>query len=366
MDPRLKKLANLLVHYSVKLKKGQLVRITGEVTTLPLLEAIYKEAIDVGAHPYITMRVPGVDEYRLKHGTDAQLKYLNPMQKMEIGKIDAFIHAWGNQNKRYLAGVDGKRQGIEQRSVRPLFHKMQKRIAAGDLKWVGTQFPTPADAQDADMSITEYEDFVYGAGHITSPDPVKHWKKVEKEQMRLVKILNRFDRLHVESADTDLKLRVKGRKWISCHGTENFPDGEIFTGPLEDSVEGKIRFSFPASYMGRSVEDVRLEFKKGKAVSESAGKNLKFLKDMLNIDRGARFVGEFAIGTNYGIKQFTRNTLFDEKIGGTCHMALGDSIRESGGKNTSAIHWDMVCDLKSDSRITADGKVIYRNGKFVI
>lgn len=366
MDPRIKKLANLLVHYSVKLKKGQLLRITGEVVTLPLLEAVYHEAIDVGAHPYVTLRVPGADEYRLKHGTDAQLKYVNPMQKIEVTKMDAFIHAWGNENKRYLAGVDGKRQGIEQRAIRPYWHRIQKRIAEGKLRWVGTQFPTPADAQDADMSMNEYEDFVYGAGHITSPNPVKHWQKVEKEQMRLVKILNRLDRLHIESADTDLKLRVKGRKWISCHGTENFPDGEIFTGPLEDSVEGRVRFSYPASYMGRSVEDVRLEFKKGKVISESAGKNLKFLRDMLNIDRGARFVGEFAIGTNYGIKQFTRNTLFDEKIGGTCHMAVGDSIRESGGKNQSAIHWDMVCDLKKDSRITADGKVIYRNGKFVI
>ncbi|MFZ5980846.1 MAG: aminopeptidase, partial [Candidatus Zixiibacteriota bacterium] len=202
--------------------------------------------------------------------------------------------------------------------------------------------------------------------HINSPDPVKHWKKIHKEQDRLVKILNRFDRIHIKSPSADLKLRVKGRKWINCAGTENFPDGEIFTGPLEDSVEGFIRYSFPAVYMGREVENVRLEFKKGKVVNETADKNLDFLRKMLGTDKGARYVGEFAIGTNYEIKRFSKNTLFDEKIGGTCHLALGASILESGGKNKSAIHWDMVCDLKKDSEIKADGKVIYRNGKFTI
>ncbi|NOY88895.1 MAG: aminopeptidase, partial [FCB group bacterium] len=164
----------------------------------------------------------------------------------------------------------------------------------------------------------------------------------------------------------DLKLRVKGRKWINCAGTENFPDGEIFTGPIENTAEGYIRYSYPAVYMGKEVEDVRLEFKNGKVVKESAGKNQDFLTQMLNIDKGARFIGEFAIGTNYEIKEFTKNTLFDEKIGGTCHLAVGASIPESGGKNQSSLHWDMVCNLKKDSQIKADGKVIYRNGKFAI
>jgi aminopeptidase len=216
------------------------------------------------------------------------------------------------------------------------------------------------------MSLVDYEDFVFGAGHLDSPDPVKHWRKVAREQKRLKRILDRVDRLHVRAADADLKLRVKGRKWISCHGTENFPDGEIFTGPIEDSAAGWIRFSFPAVYRGRDVENVRLEFKKGKVVAESAARNLDYLQAMLNMDPGARRVGEFAIGTNYEIKRFTRNILFDEKIGGTCHLAVGASIPESGGKNKSALHWDMICDLKRDAEIVADGKVIYRNGKFTI
>jgi aminopeptidase len=231
---------------------------------------------------------------------------------------------------------------------------------------VGTQFPTLANAQEAGMSLSEYQDFVYGAGHVDAPDPIKHWKKVAREQARLVKILNRVDRLRVRAEGTDLTMRVKGRKWINCAGTQNFPDGEIFTSPIENTAEGYIRFTYPACYMGREVEDVRLELEKGKVVKQSAAKNWDFLKAMLDMDRAARYVGEFAIGTNYDIKRFSKNTLFDEKIGGTCHLAVGASIPETGGKNHSALHWDMVCDLKKGGRIEADGKVIYRNGKFTI
>jgi len=366
MDPRIKKLAKILVNYSVKLKKGQLVRIQGEVVTIPLLNAVFEEAVNVGANPFIKVRIPENEEYLYKNGTDAQLKYISPVVKYETDKIDVLIHIWGSQNTRSMSGVNPKRQALGAQAMRPLRDKMFKRMASKSLVWVGTQFPTYADAQDADMSLEDYENFVYSAGHINAADPVKHWMKVHKEQARLVKILNRFDKIHVRSKDADLKLRVKGRKWINCAGTENFPDGEIFTGPLEDSVEGYIRYSFPAVYMGREVENVRLEFKKGKVVKETADKNLDFLQKMLGTDKGARYVGEFAIGTNYEIKNFSKNTLFDEKIGGTCHLALGASILESGGKNKSAIHWDMVCDLKKNSEITADGKVIYRNGKFTI
>ena len=250
-------------------------------------------------------------------------------------------------------------------ATKPVMQKFFKRFAAGELRWVGTQFPTLADAQEAEMSLSDYENFVYGAGHIDAKDPVAHWKKVAREQARVIKILNRFDKIHVRADGTDLKLRVKGRKWINCAGTENFPDGEIFTSPIENTAEGYIRYSFPAVYGGREVQDVRLEFKKGKVVAESAGKNQDYLTAMLNMDKGARFLGEFAIGTNYQIKRFSKNILFDEKIGGTCHLAVGQGIPEAGGKNQSGLHWDMVCDLKK-GEITADGKVIYKNGKFTI
>jgi aminopeptidase len=366
MDPRITRLASTLIHYSIGLKKGHLVKIQGETVSLPLIKAVFEEAVKVGAHPYVQLRVPDNEEALLKHGNDSQLKYISPVTWTEIRKIDALVAIWGNENTKYLSGVDPKRQAFSRKHKGRLVKTMFKRIADKSLSWVGTQFPALADAQEAGMSLSEYEDFVYRAGHVDRGDPIKHWKKVAREQARLVKILNRFDRLHIEAEGTDLKMRVKGRKWVNCAGTENFPDGEIFTSPLENTVQGRIHFSFPACYMGREVEDVRLEFKNGKVVKESAGKQQGFLKAMLATDKGARFVGEIAVGTNYDIKRFSKNILFDEKIGGTCHMALGASILEAGGKNHSAIHWDMICDLKKGGRITADGKVIYRNGKFVI
>ncbi len=366
MDQRISRLAHLLVHYSNEIKKGDLLKIQGEAVTLPLINAIYEEAVKVGAYPYVQIRIPECEETILKHGNDDQLSFISPLTKLEVDKMDAYISIWGSSNTKYLSGVKPERQAFQRKAMRPVIHKMFTRMGNKSLRWCGTQFPTLADAQDAEMSLTDYENFVFGAGHVDTPDPVKHWLTVKKEQERLVKILNRIDKLHVRSNDTDLKMRVKGRKWISCHGTENFPDGEIFTGPIEDTVEGHIHYSYPAVYVGREVTDVRLTLKKGKVVKEEASKGLEYLKAMLDMDKGARYVGEFAIGTNYEITRFSRNTLFDEKIGGTCHMAVGASIPESGGKNKSSLHWDMVCDLRKGSEITGDGKVIYRNGKFTI
>jgi aminopeptidase len=366
MDQRVKRLAHLLINYSLKLKKGQLLKIQGEAVAMPLIEAAFEEALKVGANPYIQLNSPETEEIFFKNASKAQLEFVSPIRKLEVNKIDSFLGVWASTNTKYLSGVESKKQSMASKARYKLMMKFFKRVADKSLTWVGTQFPTHADAQDAEMSLKEYEDFVYKAGHVHKPDPIKHWKKVHKEQQRLVKILNRFDRIHVQSPHADLKLRVKGRKWINCDGTENFPDGEIFTSPIENTVEGFIRYTYPAVYQGKEVDDVRFEFKKGKVVNETAAKNLKFLQEMLNIDKGGRFVGEFAIGTNYEIKQFSKNTLFDEKIGGTCHLAVGASIPESGGKNKSAIHWDMVCDLKKNSEITADGKLIYKNGKFVI
>ncbi|MFH1314036.1 MAG: aminopeptidase [Candidatus Eisenbacteria bacterium] len=366
MDERIQRLARTLIHYSIKLKKGQLIQIQGEPAALPLITAVFEEAVKVGAHPYTKIKIPDTDEILLKRGSDAQLKYLNPLTRIAAGKIDALVAIWGTENTKYLSGVNPKRQALARKSTGPIVKKMFKRIADKSLSWVGTQFPTLADAQEAEMSLSEYEDFVYKAGHVHAGDPVKHWKKVARDQARLVRILNRFDRLHIQADGTDLRMRVKGRRWVNCAGTENFPDGEIFTSPLESTVEGHIHFSFPACYMGREVEDVRLEFKNGKVVKHSAAKNEAFLRAMLDLDKGSRFVGEIAVGTNYDIKRFSRNILFDEKIGGTCHMAVGASILEAGGKNHSALHWDMICDLKKGGEIKADGKVIYRNGKFTI
>ena len=366
MDPRVKKLAKLLIHYSLKLKKGQLFKIQGQTVALPLMLAAYEEALKIGAHPYIFTIQPDAEELFFKYAKDDQMKYFSPVTKMEINKIDALLSIWGSSNTKHLSGVDSKKQAKSYMYRKPLMEKLFKRIGNKELSWVGTQFPTHADAQDAEMSLSDYEDFVYGAGHLNDKDPLKHWKKVEKEQARLIKILNRTKNIHIESPNADLTMSVKGRKWINCAGTENFPDGEIFTGPIENSAEGFIRYTYPAVYGGREVEDVRLEFRKGKVVKETASKNQKYLTDMLNMDKGARFIGEFAIGTNYDIKRFSRNTLFDEKIGGTIHMALGNGYPETGSVNKSAVHWDMICEMRDGGKIWVDDELFYDSGRFLI
>jgi aminopeptidase len=216
------------------------------------------------------------------------------------------------------------------------------------------------------MSLREFEDFVYNGCLVHEPDPIKAWKKISREQQRVVDRLNKARRIHVVGPDTDLKLEVTGRKWENCDGHENFPDGEIFTGPIEDSVNGHIRYSYPACAYGREAEDVRLWFKDGKVVKATAAKNEEFLLKMLKTDKGARYVGEFAFGTNYGIQRFTKNTLFDEKIGGTIHLALGKGYPESGSKNNSAIHWDMVCDLRKGGEVRVDGTLFLKDGKILI
>jgi aminopeptidase len=243
-----------------------------------------------------------------------------------------------------------------------------KRISAAGrkrLRWVGTQFPCQASAQDADMSLRDYADFVFRGGLLHLPNPQMAWRKIRTRQQRVVDHLDRAREVRfVTRNGTDLRVGVAGRKWINCCGANNFPDGEVFTGPIEDATEGQVCYTFPAVHGGREVTDVVLRFKNGRVVDAAASKNEEFLFKMLDQDKGARRLGEIAIGTNYAIRQFTRNTLFDEKIGGTFHAAVGAAYPESGGKNKSALHWDMVCDLRRGGIIEVDGKVISRNGKF--
>ena len=365
-DPRLQKLAKVLVNYSLGIKKGQLLKIQTEPIAAPLTLAIYEEALRQGANVFIDTAYIDTREVLLRHGSDEQIMYYSPLKQLEVEKIDAMLSIWGTTNTKFLSGVDPLRQQLMSKAGRPYLERFFARQAEGSLHWCGTQFPTEAHAQDAEMSLREYEDFVYNAGHLHEDEPVLYWCNVEKEQGRLIKILDQVDQLHLRSNGTDLKLRAKGRKWINCCGHENFPDGEIFTSPLEDSVNGTIRYTFPAFYGGREVQGVKLTFKDGVIADASAEKDEAFLHSMLGTDEGSKRLGEFAIGTNYEVQRFTKNTLFDEKIGGTCHLAIGASFPEAGGVNKSGIHWDMVCDLKSGGEIIADGKVIYSNGAFTI
>jgi aminopeptidase len=365
-DPRLVRLAQVLVRYSLDVQPGQLVRIDGPALASPLIVAAYREALAAGAHVYTNISIDALGEIFLKEATEAQLRFLSPVAEFEVERIDAQLGIWAHYNTRSLTGVDPRRQALRREATRPIMQRFFERAATGQLRWVGTQFPTHADAQDAEMSLAEYEEFVFAAGLLDHPDPVASWQKVREQQARIARFLESKDELRLRGPTIDLTVRTGGRRWINAAGEHNFPDGEVFTGPIETATEGRVTFSFPAIYSGREVDGITLTFAEGRVVEASAKKGEDLLHAMLDLDPGARILGEFAFGLNYGIQKFTRNILFDEKIGGTVHVALGAAYPETGGVNQSALHWDMICDLRADSEVWADGEVIYRNGRFLV
>jgi aminopeptidase len=370
-DPRLEKLADVIVNYSAAVKPGQVVRISGPAVASPLIVALYRRVVAAGGNPLVRMSPDELSEIFLKSADEQQLKFVNPIARYEIQTIDVSIGIWADENTKALSNIDPRRMGASQAARKPIMDIFMQRAAAGNLKWSGTQYPCQASAQDAEMSLAEYEEFVFGAGLLNEPDPVAAWKAVSKKQQRLADLLNDRsgpgggDYRVVAANGTDVRMSVAGKKWINCDGHENFPDGEVFTGPVIESVNGHIHFSFPAVYHGREVQDVRLTFKDGKVVDASAGKGQDYLFSMLDMDAGSRFLGECAIGTNYQITRYTKNTLFDEKIGGTVHFALGAGYPETGNHNQSGLHWDMVVDLRSGGRIEIDGVEVSVDGKFL-
>src|SRR5579875_3595304 len=365
-DERHQKLAQVLVHYSLELKPGDRLLIQAPIAAFPLTREVFREAIRTGAYVVAVETLqPELIELLLREGSDEQLTYVSELDRLRVEQYTARLYVWGEENTRALSSVDPKRLALCPRARRALVSRRGEREANGEARWCGTLFPTHAYAQDAGMSLSDYEQFVFDAGMLDQEDPVAAWRKVHQEQQRIADFLAQHDEIHIIAPDTDIIYHVGGRKWVNCAGTENFPDGEVFTGPIENSVNGSVRFSYPAVYDGHQVEDVRLTFREGKVVENQAGRGLDFLNAMLDTDAGARFLGEVAFGLNYNIKGFTGETLFDEKIGGTMHMALGASFPETGAANESGIHWDMVCDLR-EGKVYADGELCYEHGKFLI
>lgn len=364
-DERLNKLAKLLVEYSVEVKEGDIVYVCADEVATPWVIEVVKEATKKGAHIEYTLESDEIKEIQLKYGSEKQLKSGNMIYESILSEADVWLTAWGNRNTRMLSRINSDKLKMYQQGSSTWRKIYSDRTGDGSLRWCGTQYPTYADAQEASMSMSEYEDFVYGAGLLDSQDPVSEWKKISKEQERWVKYLDSKSNLHIVSEDTDIMVGIEGRKWINCDGKQNFPDGEIFTSPLENNINGYITFSFPGIFAGRQIEGIKLEVKDGKVVNAKAKKGEELLKSLLDTDEGSSFFGEVAIGTNYGIKDFTSNMLFDEKIGGTVHMAIGDSMPEAGGKNKSSLHWDMLCDMRNGGKIYADGELFYENGKFI-
>lgn len=375
-DARLDGLADVLVRYSTRVKKGDLVMISAEPVAMPGVLAVTEAVIRAGGHPFWSVRSEEMQELLLAHGSEEQLRYVSPLDVHRTEKIDVQIGLWAEVNTRAFSQIDPKRVAMQQAARRPVMKRFLERAAAKELRWVGTQFPTHAAAQDAEMSLRQYEDFVFRAGLLHTADPVGEWTRIYERQERVREYLQGKKEVrfrvppHGGHDGTDLTVSVDGGTWINCGGHENFPDGEVFCGP--QGVEGHVNFTFPAVYNGREAMGVRLRFKGGRVVDASASKGEDFLLGMLDQDAGARTLGEIAIGTNYAIEAFTRNTLFDEKIGGTFHAAVGAGYPESGNSNESGLHWDMVCDLRADASrglpggtIEADGEVFHRDGRFL-
>jgi len=368
-DSRIDKLANVLVTYSVEVNRGNMVRISGSTTALPLVRAIYREVLKAGGYPLLRITDDECQDTFYQFAGDKQLKYISPLAIREVETIDRSIGIWANDNTKAMSQVDPRKQAIISKARYPIMKLFMDRAAKKGkkrLRWTGTQFPCQSAAQDAEMSLTQYEDFVYTAGLLHHKNPAADWRKISARQQRVCDHLAKCREIRFKTPQgTDLRLGIRGRRWLNCDGHENFPDGEVFTGPVEDATEGVVCYSFPAVHGGREVHDIRLRFKAGRVVDASASKGEDFLFKMLDQDKGARCLGEIALGTNYAIRNYTRNTLFDEKIGGTFHAALGAAYPESGGKNNSGLHWDMVCDLRCGGTVEADGKLICKNGKFL-
>jgi aminopeptidase len=365
-DPRIRRWAEVLVQYSVTVRPGQVVAIQGGVDAEPLLRAIYQETIKAGGVPAMLPLLPGLARDFFELASDEQIQTITPVERFIREQADVTIQIMAERNTRGLTGIDPSRQGVFARARAGLVQTFMERAADGRLHWTLTLYPTDAYAQDAGMSTEQYTEFVLNACKLNSDDPVAEWKAVGATQQRLTDWLTGKREIRVVGPDTDLTVGVAGRTWVNCDGTKNFPDGEIFTGPVEDSANGHIRFSFPVVAYGREIQDIRLVFKDGLVTDASAASEEEFLIKTLDTDPGARRLGEFAFGTNFDITRFTKNILFDEKIGGTVHMALGNGYPETGNTNQSAIHWDMICDLRENGQVFVDGELFMENGTYQI
>lgn len=354
-DPRVQKLAQILVGHSLEVKKDEVVLISSSSELAkPLVLEVYREVMKKGAHPLTSVAFEETQNIFYSLASKSQIKNFPEIRFHEAKNIDCIVTIRASANKKALSNIDPALISERSKVLRPISEEIVERK-----RWVLTNYPTQSLAQEADMSLEEYEDFLYGATNID-------WLKVKKEELSLKKALDRAKTVRIVGTDTDLTLSIKGRKAIPCYGERNMPDGEVFLSPIEDSAEGYIYYEMPAIYQGREVLGIRLKFKAGKVVEARADKNEDFLIAMLDTDKGARFLGELGIGVNYGIQKFSKDILFDEKIGGTVHLAVGRSYTEAGGKNISAVHWDMIKDLRANGALYLDGKIIQKNGKFLI
>jgi aminopeptidase len=365
IDPRYERLAELVLDHSVELQPRQVLRIEADAVAASLILPLHREAIKRGAHAYTAVDLSGLTELLVAHGSEEQVSFVSPIELREMDRIDAAISIWSESNTRSFSRADTERRQRQLAAARQVAIRRRDRISRGELRWCGTLSPTDAHAQDAGMSLDDYEDFVFRACHVLDDDPVGHWRAFGEELQSRALDLGSVSELRILGEDTDLTVSVEGRTWRAACGLHNLPDGEVYTSPVETGIDGTIRFGFPAVYGGREVDDVRLRFEDGRVVAGDAAGGEAYLQALLGMDEGARGVGEIAFGLNYEIDRFTRNILFDEKIGGTMHLALGMGFADLGGQNRSALHLDLICDLRREGEVHADGEPIWRNGHFL-
>jgi aminopeptidase len=358
-DERLKKLARVLVDYSVEAGEGEQIVVAGGALAEPLIKAVYTRLLQIGAIPIPQVALPGLQELFFEHAQEIHYEKTPPITYSVYEGADAVISIMAPHNTRALAGVDpGKQRALGKRD------KALQDLILGMDRWALTLFPTQALAQESEMGLDAYEDFVFEAMGLDGDDPVRFWREKAEEQDRLVERLEQAREVRIVGPETDLTLSIAGRKFINGDGKHNMPCGEVFTGPVEDSANGSVYFEVPVAVAGREVSGVRLRFEGGRVVEASAEKGEEYLHAMLDADEGARYLGELGIGTNYDILRATKNILFDEKLGGTVHLAVGRSYEKTGGKNDSSVHWDLICDLREGGELYVDGEVLQRDGKF--
>ncbi|MBI5964329.1 MAG: aminopeptidase [Chloroflexi bacterium] len=370
-DPRVSKFADVLVQHSARVVPGDRVLIEATTAAEPLVRELYIKILEKGGHPVPLLQLPdmffpGHEDLLVMKGNDAQLDFVPPFQRLAYDNFESRIRIHSSTNTRSQTKLDSTRSQRRGKSTSVITAAQMKRGGEGIFKWVTTLYPTDAYAQEAGMSLHQYEDFVFNSVHAHEENPIKFWKQVEQDQQKAVDFMKGKNQVTLRGPNVDLTLSVKGRTFMNSFGTYNMPDGEIYTGPVEDSVNGWVKFTYPAIYNSVAVEGAELTFSNGRVERAKAEKNQDYLLKMLESDTGSRFLGEFAIGTNFDIDTFSGQILFDEKIGGSFHMALGAGYPETGSKNKSAIHWDMICDMRKDSEILVDGELLYKNGAFVI
>jgi aminopeptidase len=374
-DPRVSNLAKILVHYSTKVKEKDLVAIIGQPPATPLIQEIYREVLHSGGYPYLLARswppppmpgFEGLDQIFFSEANDDQLQHMDPFFTKVTEDFDVRVTIGSSYNTHSLSNIDHQRISLRQQAYKNLVETFMERFASGALRWVSTIYPTQAYAQDAEMSLEEFADYFYRTTFSDCDDPIAEWNLIHDEQQKLVDWLKGKNAVKVRGPNIDLELSIEGRRFLNAAGQVNMPCGEIFTGPVEDSTNGWVRFTYPAIYTGREVAGIELQFDQGKVIDATATKNEAFLISMLDTDEGSRYLGEFAIGTNKKIDRFIKDILFDEKIGGTIHMALGVGYPQTGSVNKSSIHWDMICDMRDGGQIFVDGDLIYESGEFLI